>query len=366
MSLTLFYKPERRTENKLTHWFLACLERLNRQAPEICRRFFDELGINLEGDGKPAQKMETQVKLGKSDRIDGIIVGKNLVVGFENKVKDKQKGKQIQSYYRLLKKKYKRDCILLLTADRNVQAAADIRTYVREKKIPEDIVRIILWQDIHRILRELSDEYASNFLASFLLRELMETLEKMNMRSYGGISENDVTNYLNIKQELFALDGFLKELIGRKFKKLREKSGKKGSLTKKKLIFPFGKSEDATHLYFKIGDEGFRVGLRCPKYSDDLVKIQKGLDFKSLIELLKSLEGYRVYGLTSVKDEGLLLDDIVEMETKSPEGLKLHRRLQISKDLAFKLMRDPEFKELIREEVESLANLVDLLDTMLV
>lgn len=367
MPLTIFYKPERRIEDRLTHWFLGCIDKLVKLEPGISEILFRKLGLNLTIDDETAFPVQTQVSIGQGKRIDGIIIGKNRIIGFENKVGDKHRAKQIYDYHKLLKQRYERKCQLLLTADRKVQSTSEIKMLIQRKRMSEKDFSIVLWQDMHRILRILRAQYTNNGIIQLLFGELTIVLEKMNMRSYSGISREEIIQYLNIKQELAALDDFITAFIRDNFDCFREKKGKEGSLTKKRLRFPFIHSQNDTSLFFRLYDDCFRIGFWCPG-GDDLKKIERGFDYESLIEILKKLPGYEVYGLTPISDDAQDFDKIQMKANERDKQFELHSKLEISKGLELEQMESPDFRKRIKQEIEliSKSKLLELTNELLI
>ncbi len=362
MISTLFYRPERRIEDMLTHWFLAFLDRLAEHQSPACRDLFEELGFKLGDNWKKDFRVESQVNIGEGRRIDGLITGQKYVIGFENKIDDKHKMSQIREYYKLLHEKHEQDCALLLTFDWNTQTRNEVEKLIRAGEVPEKDVRLATWQDVHQILIDIAEKSRGTGFASFLCREMARVLEKMKMKSYTGINKEQIKSYFDVKQNLSVLDQLIRESVKAKFDWLLEGSGSDGSLTRKRITFPFRKGEKSTFLFFRLGEDSLHIGVRCPRRSTDLERLKERLDYRSLLNILEKSKEYEVYGFAPALDKSHGYEEIRQLDGKP----KLHDRLQVSKEVRLEEMSRKDFKDHIKDEIDSLEGLVVFLHQTLV
>lgn len=361
---TLFYKPERKLEDHLTHWFLSSIHRLEELRIDVFCALFRDLGFQVSNSDVSHFSINEQVNIGEGRRIDGIIEINDLVIGFENKIGDEHSELQLKSYAKLMMKKYDKKCMLLLTADRNKQSKQEIMSCIPEETIPTEDVKILYWQDVHRVMKKLSEGHDSKPAFQFILNELVKTLEKMNMRSYSGITETQANEFLNVKEELESLDSYLEDLVERETDCLRTKSGRFGSLAATKLTFPFDSNK--TNLYFNLGKEDFGIGVRCPTNADsELQKLERKLSIEKLLKYLENLQEYELFGLTTVTKEGYTFNKIKQDETIFNNPFKLYRRMEISRGLDLKLMNTSDFKDVLHNEILRLKDLISLIDNIL-
>ncbi|MBD3408005.1 MAG: hypothetical protein GF411_17930 [Candidatus Lokiarchaeota archaeon] len=371
MGLTLLYQPHKRNEDQLTNWFLAVLEKIDiaRRKALFCKLGFDKLkGLDCDFIIHSQETLD-------HGRIDGLLIGDEIVIGFESKVKSEHdaasgKSSQLRKYYDDLKTRYKnRDIRLLVTADQTSQSKKDILSVLAKQGVPKESVDIMLWQDLHRALSSLIESDKSTksdsipnsceqAVSTFLFKETKRILEKMKMNSFSGIKNEDISGYLSVRSQLFNLEPYIASLV-KNIDELDKKQS--GHLAFENLEFRSKKWKSKVILAFKMKPDGFKIYFRVHR-KGPLPKISmKVLDYEEFVESLKKTEeGYSVYGLVPEECDFTLSD--IEKKYSGKDRIDLYGRFQISKTIPYEDLQDSrEFTAMLKREVESLKGVISLL-----
>lgn len=342
MPSTIFYKPENRNEDYLTHWFLAILERIDARAR---MEFLKELDIGFSHIFDNDLKITCQEHIGEGKRIDGVFRGDNLIVGFENKVNSlhkaigRDKG-QLRNYHRLLKAVHNKHVKILVAADSQNQSRREIEDTIKQQGLDLADFSILFWQDVHQASLRMLDGLGKKTKEYLLFQELITALEMMNMDPFTGIKEEELLHYSKVKRQLRKLNGILRDQIPNRNEYLKAfatpQKSNRGSIIRKSLRFEIdGCSKDTTWFFVALNwkKNEMRIGqmilegARAENGSKDIVN-----QFASAVASIKPINID-----TGEDTEGLKPDVLREYFDKSS---KLKKMLRIFSIYSFSKLED--------------------------